>query len=93
MLCFANVPSKLSNYTLGLEIFAKRPQRNYKSVSVFNTRLLNGELLHVSLSYDVAVIQWLTSCHKKSYAHTRNNSLARIRNVIDNVRVNNAFSH
>ena len=37
------------------------------------------------------VIQWITSCHKKSYDHTCNNTLARRSNVIDNVRVNNAF--
>ena len=45
------------------------------------------------LSYDVAVIQWITSCQKNSYDHTYNNTLARTRNVIDNVRVNNAFSY
>ena len=37
-------------------------------------------------NYDVAVVQWITSCH------TCNNTLASTRNVIDNVRVNNAFS-
>ena len=45
------------------------------------------------VSLDIAVIQWITLCHKKSYNHTCNNTLARSRNVIDNVRVNNAFSH
>ena len=30
-------------------------------------------------------------CAIKSYDHTCNNTLARRRNVIDNVRVNNAF--
>ena len=45
------------------------------------------------VSYDVAVIQWITSCHKKSYDHMCNNALARTRNGIDNVRVNNAFSY
>ena len=29
----------------------------------------------------------------KSYEHTRNNTLARIRNVSDNVRVSNALSY
>ena len=29
----------------------------------------------------------------RPYDHTCNNTLARRRNVIDNVRVNNAFSH
>ena len=37
-------------------------------------------------SYEVADIQYITSCHKKSYDH-----LARRRNVIDKVHVNNAF--
>ena len=46
-----------------------------------------------SLSYDVAAIQWIISCHEKSYDHTCNNSLARTRNVIDNVHVIDAFSH
>ena len=40
------------------------------------------------LSYDVTVIQWITSYHKN---HTCNNTLARTRNVMDNVRVNNFF--
>ena len=44
------------------------------------------------LSYHVASIQWITPCYKKSYEHTCNNTLARKRNVIDNTRVNNAFS-
>ena len=44
------------------------------------------------LSYDVAVIQWLINVVSlKSYDHTCNNTLARTRNAIDNVRVNNAF--
>ena len=37
------------------------------------------------------VIQWISSCHKKSYDHTCNNTLARRSNVIDIVRVINAF--
>ena len=41
------------------------------------------------LSYDLAVIQWITSCYKN---RTCNNTLARRRNVIDNLRVNNASS-
>ena len=36
------------------------------------------------LLYDIAFIQWITSCHK--------NHFARARNVIENVRVSNAFS-
>ena len=39
-----------------------------------------------NLSYDVAVLQWITSCD-----HTRNSTWARIRNAIDNVGVSNAF--
>ena len=50
--------------------------------------LLN--LPYCPLSYDVAVIQWIKSCHKNRLT-TRNNTLARRRNVIDNVRVNNVF--
>ena len=42
------------------------------------------------LSYDVAVIQWIMSCHKNRMT-TGNNTLARRRSVIDNVCVNNAF--
>ena len=57
----------------------------------YNNDLLS-ELLEIGLSYDVAVIQWITSCHKKSYDHTCNNTLAHLRNVIDNVGVTNAFS-
>ena len=30
---------------------------------------------------------------RKSYDHTCNNSLARMLNVIDNIRVNNVFSY
>ena len=41
------------------------------------------------LSYDVAVIQWMRSFHKKMCDHT---TLALTRNVIDNVRINNVFS-
>ena len=44
------------------------------------------------LAYDVCVFQWITSCHK-SYDHPCNNTLARTRNVVDNVRVNDAFSY
>ena len=44
------------------------------------------------LSYDVAVIPWITSCHK-SYDHTCINTFARTHNVIDNVQDNYAFSH
>ena len=42
------------------------------------------------LSYDVTVIQWITSGHKYRMT-TRVIMLACTRNVIDNVRVNNAF--
>ena len=44
-----------------------------------------------NLSDDVAVIQWIASCHKNRMT-TFNNTLARRRNVIHNVPVNNAFS-
>ena len=51
-------------------------------------KILNKQENHFSmkyiLSYDVAVIQWITSCH---------NTLARTRNVTDNAHVNNAFSY
>ena len=47
----------------------------------------------INLSYDVAVIQWITSCHKNCIDHTCNNTLACMCNVIDNIHVNNAFSH
>ena len=50
--------------------------------------MLNNIIYH---NYDVTVIQWITSCHIKSYDHTCNNTLARRRNVIDNVRINNPF--
>ena len=45
-----------------------------------------------SLSYDVTVIQWITSSYK-SYEHPCNNTLARTRNVNDIDRVSNAFSY
>ena len=35
------------------------------------------------LSYDAAVIQWITSYHKKSYGYTCYNTLARRRNVVN----------
>ena len=44
----------------------------------------------IYLSYDVAVIQCITSCHK-TYDNTCNNTLARRHNVTDHVRVNDAF--
>ena len=47
--------------------------------------------LNFILSYDVAVVQWITSCYKTLYGHICNNTKAQTRNVIDNVRVNNAF--
>ena len=47
---------------------------------------------YMILSYNVAVIQWIPSCHKTRMTdHTCNNTLARTRNVIDNVSVSNAF--
>ena len=54
----------------------------------------SGEGLHSHVvvnisSYDVADIQWITPCHKNRMAC--NNTLASRRNVIDNVRANNAF--
>ena len=39
----------------------------------------------------IIVIQWIKSCHK-NHMTTRNNTLARRCNIIDNVPVNNAFS-
>ena len=45
----------------------------------------------VYLSYDVAIIQWITSYHK-NHMTTRVVTLLRLRNVIDKGRVNNAFS-
>ena len=44
-----------------------------------------------SLSYDVAIIRWITSCHKNRMS-TGAITLAHTRNVIDNVHVNNEFS-
>ena len=49
--------------------------------------------LESGVSYDVAIIQWITSCHYKSYDQTCNNTLTRTHNVIENVHVNNAFSY
>ena len=46
---------------------------------------------NIVFSYDVAVIHWITSS-QKSYDHMCNNTLARRRNVIDNVRAVKAFS-
>ena len=40
------------------------------------------ELKSMNLSYDVAVIQWITSCHKKSYDHTLHNTSLLARNVM-----------
>ena len=46
------------------------------------------------ISYDIAVIQWITSCHNfKSYDHTCDNKLARTRNATDNVNINSLFSY
>ena len=44
------------------------------------------------LSYDVAVFQWIMSCHKNRMT-TRNNTSAGIRSVIDDVRNNNVNFH
>ena len=57
-----------------------------------NPVLLRDELFF-QLSCDVVVIQWITSCHKYHINTTCNNTSARTCNVIDNVRVNNAFSY
>ena len=47
-----------------------------------------------TISYDVAVIQWITSYRRNRITdHTCNNTFARTGCVIDNDRVNNAFSH
>ena len=43
------------------------------------------------LSYDVAVIQWITSGHKNHMTKLYYNIFARTSGVIDNVRVNSAF--
>ena len=64
----------------------------YMSSKISNTVYKTSYMLNKGLSYDVADIQWITSCKKKSYDHTCNNTLARNRNVIDNVCVSNAFS-
>ena len=54
------------------------------------TDFRDGTFMRIfDLSYDVAVIQWIMSCHKNRMT-TRVITLAR--NAIDNVRVNNAFS-
>ena len=39
-------------------------------------------LVYKCVSYDVIVIQWITSCQKKSYDHTLLNILTRTCNVI-----------
>ena len=44
------------------------------------------------LSYDAAVFQWITSCHKNRMT-TRVITLVGIRNVIDDVRNNNVNFH
>ena len=49
------------------------------------------EMPYCRISYDVAVIQWIMSCHKNRMT-TLVITLARRRNVIDNVPINNAFS-
>ena len=58
-------------------------------VCVFLFLLVLRQMWDLIVSYDVSVIQWIT--YVESYDHTCNNTLARTRNVIDNVRVNNAF--
>ena len=69
----------------------KRPRlSDIQSPSIYKSYILNWPINKLYLSYDVAVIQWITSCHKNR-DHTCNNTLARIRDVIDNVRAN-AFS-
>ena len=45
------------------------------------------------LSYDIAVIKWIMSCHEIHYDHTRNNTLGQTRKIIDNARVSNVFSY
>ena len=47
--------------------------------------------INTNLSYDVAVIQWITSCHKNHMNTRVITILARRRNIIDNVRFNNGF--
>ena len=47
--------------------------------------------IYFYLSYDVTVIQWITSCHKP-HKH-RMTTRVIIHNVIDKVCVSNAFSH
>ena len=42
--------------------------------------------------YDVAVIQWITSCHT-NHDHTCNNTLMQRLNITDNVCVNTVYSY
>ena len=58
------------------------------SIFIYNYR-------YKTLSYDVAVFQWITSCHKNRMDNldTCNNTFAGIRNVIDDVRNNNVNFH
>ena len=44
---------------------------------------------NTDLSYDVAVIEWITSCHKN---HMTKHVITLWHNLIENVCVNNAFS-
>ena len=48
--------------------------------------------IHSILSYDVAIMQGIPSCHNKSYGHTCNNTLTRTRIVTDNAPLKNVFS-
>ena len=61
------------------EIYLTDSQQLFSAILTVNLKNI--------LSYDVAVFQWITSCHKNSMT-TR--VITRIRTVIDNVRVNNA---
>ena len=64
----------------------------YRDITADTSVQCNMGMRLIILSYDVAVIQWIMSCHKNRMT-SRVITLARVRNVIDNVCVNNAFPH
>ena len=67
-------------------------KRKHRIIMVFDFNF-GLHVLYFFLSHDVAVIQWITSCYKNRMTTRHNNTLTRMRNVIDNVRVNNALPH
>ena len=55
--------------------------------SVYKSHILNGPINKLYLSYDIAIIQWITLCHKNRMA-------ARIIiTITENVCVSNGFSY